>query len=374
MTRWAGLCVALAVLVAPAPAAAQDVVPAPPQAPRQTPAERAVDEGWRLHNGVALAVDDRIMTIIEFFDELDRIRPRATISTAEQQREAVAYLDRASVTRLLGQRAGSSLELSELDIDARLRDWIRERREPKGSIAYGAELRRDGRDPLYELPRAREELLGRLWFGRETGAEGGAGRKMVDTYVRPGTLRRQYPAWADAQQAEFVELRAVDLEIAAAGGEEFARELMREMRRDILAGEADMAELAAEYSGDPDLRQAQGRIAPLRVANLPDGELRDFVLAGADGAISEPIAWGLSGPAGVLDRAVSLRIFRIERKTRAESAPAFESATTQESIRRDITRELASRRESAAADRLNRASMVWRHPIVSSFLRHSSQP
>jgi hypothetical protein len=370
MTRWAGLCVALAVLVGPASAAAQDVAPAP----AQTPAERAVDEGWRLHNGVALAVDDRIMTIIEFFDELDRIRPRATISTAEQQREAVSYLARASVTRLLGQRAGSTLELSELDIDARLRDWIRERREPKGSVAYGAELRREGRDPLYELPRAREELLGRLWFGRETGAEGGAGRKMVDTYVRPGTLRRQYPAWADAQQAEFVELRAVELMGAPVGGPEFARELLAEMRRDILAGEADMAALAAEHSGDPDLRQAQGRIAPLRVANLPDGELRDFVLAGSDGAVSEPIAWGLNGPAGVLDRAVAYRIFRIERKTRAESAPAFESATTQESIRRDITRELASRRETAAAERLNRASMVWMHPMVSSFLRESGQP
>lgn len=245
---------------------------------------------------------------------------------------------------------------------------MRERRDPLGSVGYGEELRREGRDPLSELPRARNEFLGTLWMGRQIGSPGGAGRQMVDTYVRPGTLRAEYPAYVDAMRSEMVELRALELLGNPVGGLEIAHELLLDLRQQILAGEADMGQLAADNAPSEDRKLAKGLIAPLAVRQLPAGAMRDFVVAGEVGAISDPIPWSYKGPASAIDPVVGYALLRIERKTRAESAPAFELPETQNLIRDKVASDLSKDRRAAAADRLGRDAMVWTHPLVRRYL------
>jgi hypothetical protein len=354
--------------LAPSVARAQDSAPAESApAPTPAPAPRA-SEGWDILDGVAIAVDDRIVSLVEYFDALEAASVRATTTTQAQQRELATAIVRGNVTRLLGERAGESLELSDLDIEARLRDWIREQREPKGSVNYGAELRRNGRDPLDELPRARRELLGHLWMQRELGGRNGPGRAMVDVFVRPGVMREQYPLWAEEQRAEFVELRTVEMLGDTAGGLDIALAILNEQREKILTGEVDMAVLAADPASEESLRESKGLIRPFPVSNLGDSELFKFVVDNPEGSVSTPIAWGRGGPASILDPVVGYRLFRIEKKTRAESAPPFGVAATQDELRRRVEERRERERRSTASDRLGQSSMVWIHPLVRQLL------
>jgi hypothetical protein len=336
-------------------------------APTGTPTTRAGGD-WDLIDGVAIAVDDRIMTLDEYFGALDDVGVLGSTTTSDQQREIASAIVRSNVTRLLGERAGESLELSDIDVDARLRDWIREQREPLGSIGYGADLRRKGRDPLDELPRARRELLGHLWMQRELGGRNGAGRPMVDTYVRPGTMRELYPAWVEEQRAEFVELRMVELLGDQVAGLEIALSILTDQREQILSGEVDMGQLAFDNWADEALKNARGLVSPMPVANLGDGEVFRFVVDNEEGAVSAPIAWGRKGPASVVDPAVGYRLFRIEKKTRAEEAPPFGLTATQDELRTRIEERRERERRAAASDRLGLSSMVWIHPLVRQLI------
>jgi len=351
---------------APGVARAQEIAPAE-TVPAPTPAPRA-SERWDILDGVAIAVDDRIVSLVEYFDALDAASVRATTTTRQQQREIATAIVRGNVTRLLGERAGESLELSDIDIEARLRDWIREQREPLGSVGYGADLRRKGRDPLDELPRARRELLGHLWMQRELGGRNGPGRPMVDVFVRPGVMREQYPTWAEEQRAEFVELRTVELLGDPVGGVDIAQSILVDKREEILAGEVDMGELAAKEATDEALRESQGLIRPFPVSNLGDSELYRFVVDNAEGAVSAPIAWGRNGPASILDPVVGYRLFRIEKKTRVEEAPPFTVAATQDELRERVEQRRERERRAAASDRLGQSSMVWIHPLVRQLI------
>ncbi len=351
---------------------AQDqVAPAPTGTPTSTPSgapATRTGSDWDLLDGVAIAVDDRIMTLDEYFGALDDVGVLGTTTTREQQREIASAIVRNNVTRLLGERAGESLELSDIDVDARLRDWIREQREPKGSVTYGAELRRRGRDPLDELPRARRELLGHLWMQRNLGGTNGAGRPMVDTYVRPGTMRELYPAWVEEQRADIVELRMVELLGDQVAGLEIAESILTDQREQILSGEVDMSQVAFDNWADETLKNSRGLISPMPVSNLGDGEVFRFVVDNEEGAVSAPIAWGRKGPASIVDPAVGYRLFRIEKKTRVEEAPPFGLTATQDELRERVERRRESERRAAASDRLGQSSMVWIHPLVRQLI------
>ncbi|MEZ5977213.1 MAG: peptidylprolyl isomerase [Planctomycetota bacterium] len=320
-------------------------------------------DGQRL-DGIAVVVGDGVIT----FGDID------TIYAAERERRDITTeADRALLLRrivvdrtgaLVQQVGGRTLEISGADLDARVGDWIAEKRE-RGSLEYGEELRRRGRDPLVELERTRREFLAELWRRREVGDPNGLGRPKVDTYVRPGVLRARYEAFAEAASTDVVEFSMVTVQGAAVGGVDEARDVAADLRRQILSGQVDFAEAASQLN-IPDANPAGGgRFAPVALAELGQGPIGTFAAKAREGEISEPMPFGSRGAeVGPGDEIRGYRLIRLEQRTPGPPPPKFTDPGVQADLRERI--EDFERRQlfERALDRVGARVYRWQHPMV----------
>jgi hypothetical protein len=323
---------------------------------------------WFPEDAIILTVDEGYVTLSQFEERLLQIGRNVTVTTEEQMIGLRREVIRQLLDELAAQSAARTLEFSAEDLDIRLRDFLRERRDEAGTVGYGDELRRSGLDPLGELARQRRMLLGRQWIDRQTG-DGGFGRQIADTYVRPGTLRAEYPRYRTSSRSSEVVLRQIVVEGSQVGSVELAREYLVQVREQILAGEEDMAALAATENADEGLARAQGLLPAVDVQAVSDPVLREFLLTQPEGSITAHQPIGARGAtAGPLAPTIGWAIFRIERRIDGPEPPPFETVEAQEAIRRTLERANRELRTLRAYDRQNRYVLRWMHPALTNIL------
>lgn len=329
---------------------------------------------WFPEDGIILTVDEGYVTLSQFEERLLQVGSNLTLTTEEQvlglRREVIRQL----LDELAAQSAARTLEYSAEDLDVRLRDFLRERRDEAGTVGYGDELRRSGLDPLGEMSRQRRMLLGRQWIDRQTG-DGGFGRQIVDTYVRPGTLRSEYPRYQASSRISEVVLRQIVIEGSQVGSVDLAREYLVQLRDQILSGEEDMAALAATENADEGLARAQGLLAAVPIQLVAEPALREFFLTSPEGSITPPQPVGARGAqAGPLTATIGWTIYRIERRIDGPEPSPFETVGVQQAIRRTLERANRELRTLRAHDRQSRHVLRWMHPALEDMLGPNPGP
>lgn len=334
----------------------------PPVLAESDPITPASPDGYELLDGVVLAVDDKYLTYGELREREIAISRVYAISTAQDladlRRELVIDLSR----NLLAQSGGVSLEIPVEQLEANLRFDERDRRDANGTVDYGATIRERGRDPLTEIRRRRDEIFGDIWIRRQQGVER-YDRPMFDTYVRPGTLRAEYPRYARSAGASDFTLRQLTVLGSLVGGPDVARDVLDEARAAIAEGTADMAALADDNGmGNGGLRP------PIRVDTGLDAPLQRFLASAEVGDLSPLLPVDARG--GLLPpgrTAAGWTLVRVEGIDAGDAPPPFESREAQTAIRGAREDALREMRTAWAYERQGQRASIWIDPVVAPY-------
>lgn len=352
--------------LAPAAALQDDVSPEieqlAPATAEPDPIVPASADGYELLDAVVLTVDDRYLTYGELRERELAIMRQFPINTRQDlldlRRELVVELSRG----LLAQSGGVSLEIPLEQLEANLRFEERDLRDASGAVGYGERVRSRGRDPLTEIRSRRNEILGAIWMRRQQGEER-FDRPLYDTYVRPGTLRAEYPRFAESAGSPTFTFRQLTVQGNLVGGEEVARDVLAGARAEILAGTADMAQLAEENG-----MGGGGLVRPTRMDTSGDSPLQRFLADAEVGDVSPLLPTDGRGslqPAGRTP--AGWTILRVEAIDPGPPPPPFESREAQDRIRTARANALRELRTSWAYETQGRRASIWVAPLVAPF-------
>ena len=350
--RPAASILALALWAAPLalPGTAQD-------APAEAPAQDA-DAGWRDYDGVAMIVNDDIVTLRELDRLLRDARGRAETTTSDDTAELLLLVAEDAVTQRLwiqaGERIGIPSESVEDTIDRYLRDTRRDL-SPQETADWMAEA---GAKDLTELrDDTRDQLYRTFWIQATRGEPTGGLRAAEDRFVRPGQLREAYLVNEDALVSPpTVIFQFLALSSAAWGDAEIAREALEGMRADILEG-ADMGALVDEYGWG--LRETRGITERIAISDVDDDQLKEFAEGAEEGALSGLLP--ILGPSGEVQ---GYRLARIVSRTTGLAAPSFEDATIQTGLGEQLRRGWDTRRLELGSERLWRSAFIRTPPAL----------
>ena len=318
---------------------------------------------WKRLDGVALEVDERMVTWRDFAMVVNNARERMPIQTQSELQQLYAEVTSYFLRQSLGQQGGAEMELPREQLDAVLAQRLEEARDPVGALGHGAALRSRGLDPLAELEATRLDAFRVAWENEALGRQGlGVERPRIDRFVRPGQLRAIFEQTREIDASPEVRLQVLDVSGQATGSLEAARELVESIRAELDAG-AEFEELFDLYAVR--FRETLGMQPPVRAIQLEDDELREFATTAERGDLSGVLPYRLPGsqsgePAGY--RLVRL----VSREAGEGELPDFEDPAFQRRLRDTWLEEEDRRRlAEASADRLAR-SHVWIHPALEA--------
>lgn len=342
----------------------EQLAPATSQEDRIAPADA---DGWKILDGVILTVDELYVTYGELREREILLASLNSITTDDQLLELRRQLLQVISRELLARSGGQSLEIPAEQLEASLRFEERDNRDLSGTVNYGQGIRERGRDPLTEVRSRRDEILGSLWEGRQIGRER-FDRPLYDVYVRPGRLRAEYPRFARSTGASDFTLRQLTVMGSQVGGADVARDVLADLREQILAGREDMAALAASTNLNEALAAREGLLPPETIATGGDLPIQRWLAAAKVGDISPPLGVGpremLVGPG---TEPIGWTILRVERIDPGPPPAPFESLEAQDAIRNARGDALADLRRQWAYERQGRRASIWIDPLVAPF-------
>ena len=320
---------------------------APQAAPRQV--------RWTPFDGVALSVNQEVLTMRSLTRDLVRWRRENPDANEAQQRAVEGELVRERVKTLLRTQGGEDMGIAEDVVQRRVRDNM-DRIQARQNGWVGMSKFLESRDlTTAELKvLLRSQMLGELWEDSITGKGPGTGQRVVvDRYVRPGRLQflhREALAKDESLMAlggtpERVRIQQIVLDPAKLGGLEPARALAESLRQQHAAG-TSFDQLVSEHSAQPDNR-GMGEYETSRLVRI-EPALGEFLTRAQPDEVSSPIV----GARGVL-RVVKL----LERAPR--TAPAFTDLGVQKKLTDQDTSATDTRRLGRAYDRRMQSSWVW---------------
>ena len=320
---------------------------------------------YSLIDGIALEVDERVVTWSDFAQRIGAARERTPIQTNAELEQLYADLTAASLQQLLAQQAGSELDIPLDRLDAILAQQLEDQRAPAGSLGYGETLRDQGVDPLGELSANRQEAFRIAYVNDVLGRQGlGVERPGVDRFLRPGQLRAFHSQLAEFESAPTVRLRLLDISSAATGGLTQARDLTEQLLADLKSG-ASFDELFDVYGSR--FRETLGVQPPVSAAELEDEGLRAFAWNAEVGAISEVLPFRFRNSTG--PEPDGYRIAALLTREAPREAPAFDQLQFQRNLRNRLLQETDRQRLARAnALRFDR-SHIWVHPILNTARR-----
>lgn len=328
-------------------------------------AEPSDERQWSRLDGIAIEVDERIVTWSDFAQMLGRVRENTPVQTREEldklYSEVTAYFLRQS----LAQQAGSEMDLPRDRLNAILAQRLEDQRAPAGALGYGEALRGRGLDPLGEFEATRQDAFRVAYENEVLGRSGlGVERPRVDRFVRPGELRAFHAQFSEMETSPIVRLRLLDVSSAATGSLENARQLCEQLLADLEGGES-FDELFEVYGTR--FRETLGVQPPVAAGQLEDAVLRDFAEVAEVGTFSAVLPYRLpdSGSA----EPDGYRIATLLTREAPREAPAFEQLEFQRGLRRRLLEDADRRRLARAnAQRFDR-SHVWIHPVLDTTRR-----
>jgi hypothetical protein len=333
---------------APPPAEATE----PPQA--EAPVERPFgdDEGWSNLNGVALIVNDRIITLSKLDQAFTRALSNAESTLPQDALELQDTVVTDSIMNLLQIQAGQALGVPALEVERTIDGFINDRRREKSAQEMTQWLVQEGVPDLGALrERIREELYRSIWSQSTVGLGGGADqRPYQDRYVRPGLLKESYylNKGVFAQPSRYI-LQYLRLLTNAWGDAETALEVAEDLRSQIVAG-ADMGSFVDEYGSY--LRESRGIAPQFTSAEVPEPEVSAFLQDAERGALSMALPFTEKGELMGYD------VVRVVEFVEGRDAPPFLESNMQSNLRRSLQDFLDSARITNGSDSLWRTAYI----------------
>ena len=323
-------------------------------APAEAPAQDA-DAGWRDYDGVAMIVNDDIVTLRELDRLLRDARGRAETTTPMDASELLATEAEKAINERLWIQAGERLGIADDIVEQTIDRYLRDERRNRNAQETADWMAQSGAGDLGELrDNTRNQLYRTFWTQSTVGLSTAGLRPAEDRFVRPGQLREAYRmSKATLATSPSVIFQFLALSAAAWGDAETARESLEGMRQEILAG-ADMGALVDEYGSA--LRNTRGISDWTPISDVLDVKLREFAEGAEEGALSDLLP--LLGPAGEVQ---GYQIARIVSRTSGQAAPRFEDPDLQVSMAEQLQRNWDGMRLEVRSELLWRTAYI-RHP------------
>lgn len=345
-----GLLPALGFLAAPllAQDGAQDVL-----GPQQTP-----EDQWRDFDGVAMIINDDIITLRELDKMLKDARGMVETTTDAESAELVQQVAEVAVARRLQTQAGKNIGIPSDDVERTIDRFLAANRRDRSAQETADWMAERGAGDLGQLrTKTRDELYRQFWESTSLGEPAGAMRASRDRFVRPGQLREAYRINVDSlAQPPTVIFQFLALSTAAWGDAETARESLIDLRAEILAG-ADMGAMVDEYGAS--LRETRGISPRVPITRVDDPQLAAFATEAEEGALSEVLE--ILGPDG---EPQGYQIARIVNRTAGQPAPEFESPAMQVDIADKLQSSWDKSRLTVSSDNLWRTAFIRTPPAL----------
>ena len=349
-TRTRSLLVTVLLLAVAGPLGAQRIRDlAPRQAPRPKPLST---------DGVALQVEDAVVTLVELNQRIEDGLKRQPVSTPDDYSELVRLTIRQLVLDLLEPQAGGELGLNDQQLDIIVSSQLEDRRKEVGIGAYTEELRSQGMDAFSAGEVEREGILTAMWRRKQIGLSVADQRPSVDRYVRPGELHAIYRAMRDELAPPRVRFEILVVTASASGGPDLALALCEEAQERIEAGEP-FADLVEVYGADLGLRRTGGLTPELLVPAIGDPRLKALA-QGEVGVLSDPMPLLTeNGP----DPTQGYQLVRLAERE-SPPPPRFDDPQTQARLRNFVSGRRDNERIMRAQERLGGRSFIWINPAL----------
>lgn len=314
-------------------------------------------EGWLDFDGVALIVNDEIVTLRELNELLGKARASSAATTPEDSKELLEKVAENEVTVKLQTQAGAELGIAPEDVDRTITRYLADQRRNKSAEETETWLRTQGAADLGEMRRdVTAELYRSFWVEGQRGKGAAGGRPFRDRYVRPGQLNEAYLVNRERLgDPTTFRLQFLVLATNAWGDAETAREALVGFRKEIQAG-ADMGSMVDEYGAV--LRESRGISEWMPLGQIPDPAVKEFCTGAKEGALSEVTE--IPGPDETIQ---GYQLVRIVSRIEGQEPPKFGDADLQTKLEILLQR-------SWDEDRLTRGSdELWQ----SAFIRGPSR-
>lgn len=317
---------------------------APAPAPQEPAAEGAA--AWQDFDGVALIVNDQIVTFRELDALLRDARQGAPATTADETSALLAGVAENTITKQLQTQAGRELGIPTDAVAQTVERYLSDERRDKTAQETESWLADEGAGDLGQLRRqVTSELYRTFWVQGETGRGVSWGRPYRDRYVRPGQLHEAYVVnEALLSDPNTYRLQFLVLPTAAWGDPETARAALQDFRTEIEGG-ADMGALVDEYGAA--LRETRGITDWLTEPGIKDESVRAFVEEAAEGALSPVLEF--RAPSGAVE---GFQLVRVVARIEGQGAPTFQDAQLQTRLEDLIQSRWDEARLTTASDRL----------------------
>lgn len=329
-----------------------------------------VDGAWQDFDGVALIVNNEIVTLRELNNLLRDARSEGAGTTAEEANEMLSQVAETTVTIALQTQAGRELGIPAEAVAETVERYLDDQRRSKSAKETETWLQTEGAADLGVLrQQVTRELYRSFWIQGEVGRGTSWGRAYTDRYVRPGQLREAYIINEGMlSDPATYRLQFLVLPAAAWGDAETAKEALEGFRADIEGG-ADMGALVDEFGAV--LRDSRGITDWVPAPNITDPAIQAFCAEAGEGALSPVLP--LSSPSGGLE---GYQLVRVVARIEGQDAPDFADSLLQSKLEELIQKRWDDARLIAASDRLWRSGFVRgpsRLQILPPWVRRASQ-
>jgi hypothetical protein len=332
--------------------------------PVETPAPEtpAVEPAWEDFDGVALIVNDEIVTLRELNDLLKDARSAASGTTIEDANAMLADVAETTITVHLQTQAGRELGIPPEAVSETVERYLKDERRTKTAKETEDWMREQGAEDLGQVRKQiTRELYRSFWIQGESGRGINWSRPYKDRYVRPGQLKEAYLINKGMlSDPTTYRLQFLVLPAAAWGDAETAKDALAGFRTDIEGG-ADMGALVEEYGAA--LRESRGISDWLPESRISDPDVAAFCAEAKEGALSPLLP--LVNAEGQVE---GYQLVRIVARIEGQAAPSFQDSKLQTQLETLIQERWDQARLTDGADRL------WRNGFVRGPARLEIQP
>lgn len=319
--------------------------------PQEPGSPESADAGWQVFDGVALIVNDEIVTLRQLNTSMNDARGNAAATTQEDADALRDDVISDSIMVHLQTQAGRSLGVAGADVERTIDGFLNNKRRGMSASDTTDWFLEEGVQDLGQMRQTiREELYRSLWMQKVSGQTSGADRPSEDRYVRPGQLREAYYVNRGAYEtpSRYI-LQYLRLVANAWGDAETALEVATDLRQQIVDG-ADMGAFVDEYGAF--LRERRGITEQVAIDQIAEPGVRAFLEDAHRGALSMVM------PYFEEDKIAGYDIVRVVEMLEGQEAPDFNSPGVQITLQRGLQNRWDDIRIANGADQLWRAAYI----------------
>ena len=306
---------------------------------------------WRTFDGVALIVNNDIVTLRQLDESLSKARGNAKATLPKDAKALRDQVIENAISTNLQIQAGRAMGIAPSDVERTIDGFLNRERRGRSATETAIWLQKEGVQNLGAMrDTIRDELYLELWGGATSGQGSGADRPYQDRYVRPGQLREAYYTNKSLMEtpSRYI-LQYLRLVGAAWGDVETALDVATDLHGQIVEG-ADMGAMVDEYGSF--LRASRGMNQDPVPIGAVAPEVREFLQEAERGALSMVLPYLEAG------EIAGYEIVRVVELLEGTEAPPFHDANLQTSLQRGLQNSWDQVRVLNASDHLWRAAYI----------------